>query len=99
MRRRLRRALAPVVAIALTLVLLSGPVQAGQSTGGGVEKLGPEARTLVDALLPGQMASVIVRLRTQADLTQVGGADRDAHLTAAINALRNHANSSQTGLR
>jgi subtilisin family serine protease len=82
----------------LLVTLIVGSVQAGPSTP-GADKLAPELQVLLAAEPPGQMTSVIVKLRKQVDPGQVGGSDQDSHRAALIAELQNLSNSDQAAIR
>lgn len=63
------------------------------------DKIAPSLQATLDALGPGDMVTVIVTLRDQADLSQIPGSTRAARLTGVIRALQAQADASQRAFR
>jgi subtilisin family serine protease len=94
----MKRALRLVFGWTLLVTLLVGSAQAGPTTP-GADKLGPDLQVRLGAQSPGQMTSVIVRFRDQADLSQVPTHPREARLDGVIGRLQSHADVSQGNVR
>ncbi|RME49388.1 MAG: hypothetical protein D6791_00885, partial [Chloroflexi bacterium] len=102
---------APVGAILFLLTLFSGTIQAGplsphwQATplpagqSGEDVKIAPEVEEAIQALPAGQMVSVIVTLKDQANLQAVTARDRGALLSEVVTTLQAKASAGQEGLR
>lgn len=85
--------------VSITLFGWGQPAQAGQAfqiTGGSqVARMAPGVQESLAGLGPNDFLTVIVTLRRQADLSQVGGAGRAARLQGVIRALQATANATQ----
>ena len=64
----------------------------------GSEKIAPQVQTALEALQAEDKISVIVTLKDQADLSQIGGPDRPARLRGIIRALQAKAEAAQKQL-
>jgi len=95
------------ISMALILVLILGPmktVQANTSPAFTVlaarqSKMDAALNTRLNSLQAGEMATVILTLRQQTDLSKVNGANRAARLQGVIRALQATANGTQGRLR
>ncbi len=91
----------------LVLAALSNPVQAmaldmlaSVTPQAAVEaKVDPAVGSRLAALPAGEMSTVIVTLKNQADLTHIRANDRGARLSQVIKTLQNQANATQLHLR
>ena len=72
---------------------------ASNSQQNGAGKIAPEVQAAIGSLQVGEMVTVIVTLRDQADLSRIGGPDRPARLKGVITALQARANASQQALK
>ena len=89
-------------ATAMLLAVFAGlPVSAvaARVDSAGPGTFTPEVHAAVTPARATQVVSVIVRLRDQADLSLVRGADRGARLSGVIRALQAKSSASQSGLR
>lgn len=88
-----------VISFLFSLTLLNVPANAKSSASRhlnlGAGKVTPELQATMDALAPGEMATAIVTMRDQADLSKIPGANRAARLEGVIRALQAQADASQ----
>ena len=94
MRRTLALALGAVLLVTTVPVVTAGTNPSVQ----GVRRPAAITDAPADASTPAGMQTVIVTLRTRADLRSIGGSDRRTRLIAAVRALRDHAVASQRPL-
>lgn len=92
-----------VIMLVASIFGLSQSAQANTSAvrilSAGPDKIDPALQTTLAGLQPGDMVTVIVTLRQQADLSHITGADRAARLSGVIRALQAQADASQAPLR
>lgn len=62
-------------------------------------KIDPELETILAAARPEEMIPVIVKLNSQANLSRVGGPDRDTRLKGVVRALQAHAETAQRNIK
>ena len=86
-----------VLLIFVFLATLLGEHQAAQASqfARATTKLAPAVQAEIDSLQTGEMLTVMVTLRQQADLARVNGADRAARQQGVIRALQAVANATQ----
>lgn len=104
MKNRLPMKKTVYVLIALLLIvpsLFSAPVQAkGTALESAAEsKINPEVQQLLAEAGDGEMVSVIVSLKSQANLSNILDSNRGQRLTKVINALQNMANATQNHIQ
>lgn len=92
----------PIVIIILFVVSILKPLQSAQASAyklktlpARADKLDAPAKAKLSQLQSGDMLTVIVTLREQADLSRVNGADRAARQQGVIRALQATANATQ----
>ena len=83
----------PAQAKALDLLDLTTPQVASET------KISPEVQEALDTAAGGDMITVIVTMRSQADLSKIGGKNRQTRNEQVIRALQNQANATQQHLR
>lgn len=91
----------------LSFILQVAPGRAGASTSAGrsylappgAAALAPEIQAALDLLQEGEMLTVIVKLRSQADLSHIVDRDRQVRISQVIKTLQNQANATQNHLR
>jgi subtilisin family serine protease len=83
--------------IAAGLACACAPANAAAPAAGG--KLDPDVQPALAALAPGETLQVIVKLRSQEDVSAIGGATRATRLERLVRALRARAESTQGPLR
>ena len=81
------------------LALAQAEINQPPIQGGGVEKIAPDVQEKMAALPSGEIMTVIVTLRDQADLSQIPGSNRAERLSAVIQTLQAKTNQSQKPLR
>jgi len=91
----MRKLLALSVAVILLVSLFTAAASAGPGPDPAPAEVGPEVLALLETLVPGEMATVVVTLHDQADLSSIPGASRAARLNGVIRALQSKAEASQ----
>ena len=84
-----------LIGLAVTILAAGLPGSAHAAGPAAGDKIDPQFQAEMATLSPGQMATAIVTMRDQADLTQIPGADRAARQQGIIRALQAQANASQ----
>ncbi|TFB92427.1 S8 family serine peptidase [Cryobacterium sp. HLT2-28] len=95
----MRKTLAVTVMVALFLAGLAPAASARNLATPRTGSLTPEVQAILDSLPPGDMTTVVVTLRDQADLKHVPGDRRAARLKGTILALKAKADASQVPIR
>jgi subtilisin family serine protease len=89
----------------LVLVFLSGSAQVNalsfqaSAIPSGLGKVAPQVHQALESTAKGDMVSVIVTLKAQADLSNIGGLDREARLKGLIRALQAVTEASQKDIK
>jgi subtilisin family serine protease len=107
----MKTAIRVAIILTLTFALVSlgriPPVQAefvqewttrDNNPGKGAE-IDPVLETILAAAQPEDQITVIVKLKSQADLSRIGGPNRDAHLRGVVRALQAHAEAAQRDIK
>ena len=95
----MRKIFAVTVLVAVLVAGLTPGASARTVNTSGNDSLTPGAHALLAALPPGEMTTMIVTMRDQADLKRVKGATRSSRLKGTITQLRGKADTSQAPIR
>ena len=97
----MKRIFALAILLLLFLPVVGNDLTAGAGPGPAPAPtwVDPEVETALGALAEGEMLTVIVTMRDQADPGPIGAGDRARRREQVIRALRAHASASQRGLR
>lgn len=95
----MRKTLAVAAAIALLMAGLAPAAEARTISASSAATLSPGVQVILASLAPGDMTTVVVTLRDQADLGLVPGATRAVRLKGTILALKATADATQAPIR
>ncbi len=85
--------------IILVIPLFSSRSTTNAAASNSVAMIDPQVQAAINDLQPGEMLTVIITLKNQADLSQIPGASHAARQQGVINALQAIANATQGRLR